>query len=86
MLINGVKRTNGFFSTTPLRKRREAFQFNTNNERLPSFGFDNFHVTSYDHVGEVQCAIFDPDRMSAPVLSNSTFANFRGMVLNFLNY
>jgi len=73
MLINGtIKSTDGFRRPTfgESRKRRIAI-----NEYLPTFNFPEFYVTSYDELGEVRCAIFDPNRMNAPVLSTATTYN-----------
>jgi hypothetical protein len=85
MLINGTKRTDGFISYSSDHTRRDVLKYNISAERLLTFTFRDFKLKSY-YTGEVRCAIFDPDRMSAPEFSNATFINFTSMTYSFYNF
>ena len=68
LLINGVRRN--FEEIIPQRKKRSLAE-NHVTGTLP-----RYLVRSFNDVGDVQCAIFDPDRMKTPVFSNITKVPF----------
>lgn len=67
LLINDKRRN--FPDIQPSRKRRSTGDVSTE--------FPVFSLQSYDDVGEVKCAVFDPDRMTSQVVSKAIFVPFQ---------
>ena len=73
LLINGKRRN--FPDIVPQKRRRSTGDVSTE--------FPVFPLRSYDDVGEIKCAVFDPDRMTSQVVSKAILVPFEFRKFNY---